>query len=33
MFYYKKADKQGCLDKQPARWLINYCDRNTAVGT
>lgn len=26
--YYKKADKQGCLGKRPARWLINYYDRN-----
>ena len=27
-FYYKKADEQGCLGKRPARWLINYYDRN-----
>ena len=26
--YYKKADEQGCLGKRPARWLINYYDRN-----
>ena len=26
--YYKKADEQGCLGKLPARWLINYYDRN-----
>ena len=26
--YYKKADEQGCLGRRPARWLINYYDRN-----
>ena len=26
--YYKKADEQGCLGKRPARWLINYYNRN-----
>lgn len=26
--YYKKADELGCLGKRPARWLINYYDRN-----
>jgi len=26
--YYKKADEHGCLGKRPARWLINYYDRN-----
>ncbi|MBQ7419321.1 MAG: hypothetical protein IJV17_01120 [Prevotella sp.] len=26
--YYLKADRRGCLGKRPARWLINYYDRN-----
>lgn len=27
-FFYKKADEQGCLGKRPARYLINYYERN-----
>ena len=27
-FYYRKADQQGYLGRRPARWLINYYDRN-----
>lgn len=26
--YYLKADEKGCLGNRPARWLINYYDRN-----
>ena len=27
-YFYKKADEQGCLGKRPARYLINYYERN-----
>ena len=27
-YFYKKADEQGCLGKRPARFLINYYERN-----
>ena len=28
VYFYKKADEQGCLGKRPARYLINYYERN-----
>lgn len=27
-YFYSKADEQGCLGKRPARYLINYYERN-----
>lgn len=27
-YFYQKADEQGCLGKRPARYLINYYERN-----
>lgn len=28
-YFYSKADEQGCLGKKPARYLINYYERNS----